>query len=70
MDPIESISHLIMNSSDGSLPAFAARSVGHANELFFSMIQTMTTAYCLISPSEMWPADYGSEAMKHSELIF
>lgn len=41
-----------------------AHSVGVANSLFVSMIQTLLLAQCSISPSSMWPTDYGKIAKK------
>lgn len=49
--------------------ACAAQSVGTANDLFASLIQTILTAYCSISPPGMWPTDYGPKAMKRSEYF-
>lgn len=43
----------------------AAQSVGTGNQLFYSLIQTILTAQCSISPPEMWPKDYGPYAIKN-----
>lgn len=45
-------------------PVCAAQSVGSANELFVSLIQTVLAAQCSISPPEMWPPDYGPIALE------
>lgn len=47
-------------------PYCEAQSVGAANQLFITLIQTLLTAQCSISPPEMWPADYGPTAIKQS----
>lgn len=44
-------------------PYCAAQSVGTANQLFISLIQTLLAAQCSISPQEMWPEDYGPIAV-------
>lgn len=46
-------------------PQCAAQSVGPANQLFISLIQTLLAAQCSISPPEMWPRDYGEIALKN-----
>lgn len=43
----------------------AATSVGHANQLLTTLIQTLLTAQCAISPSKLWPSDYGPTALKN-----
>lgn len=45
-------------------PICAAQSVGTANQLFVSLIQTLLAAQCSISPPYMWPHDYGKIARK------
>lgn len=45
-------------------PDCASQSVGAANQLFVSLVQTLLTAQCSISPSNMWPEDYGPIALK------
>lgn len=42
----------------------AAHSVGLANSLFMYLIQTLLAAHCSLSPSEMWPKDFGEVALK------
>lgn len=37
----------------------AAQSLGPANELFGALVQTILAVQCAISPSQMWPADFG-----------
>lgn len=49
-------------------PQCAAQSVGAANQLFATLIQTILAAQCAVSPSEKWPKDYGPTAMKHSKF--
>lgn len=50
--------------NDTFTPYCASDSIGVANQLFALLIQTLTAAYCSISPPEMWPTDYGPEAIK------
>lgn len=38
-------------------------SVGYANQLFSQLISTVLTAQCSISPTSMWPNDYGPTAV-------
>lgn len=45
-------------------PHCAAQSVGTANQLFVSLIQTLLVAQCTISPPSKWPRDYGRIASK------
>lgn len=45
-------------------PQCAAQSVGAANQLFVSLIQTLLAAQCSLSPPEMWPRDYGKVVLK------
>lgn len=52
-------------------PECAAQSLGPANELFGSLVQTILAVQCAISPSHMWPTDFGPTALqdgKHSLL--
>lgn len=42
----------------------AAQSVGAANQLFMSLIQTFLTAQCNIPSPDFWPRDYGEVALK------
>ncbi|XP_031628483.1 glucose dehydrogenase [FAD, quinone]-like [Contarinia nasturtii] len=46
-------------------PQCAAQSVGTANQLFASLVQTILAAHCSISPPEMWPPDYGPKAIEN-----
>lgn len=45
-------------------PHCAAQSVGTANQLFVSLIQTLLVAQCTLSPPSKWPRDYGRIASK------
>lgn len=45
----------------------AAQSLGPANELFGALVQTILAVQCAISPSHMWPKDFGPEALQHGE---
>lgn len=45
----------------------AAQSLGPANELFGALVQTILAVQCAISPSHMWPRDFGSDALQHGE---
>lgn len=47
-------------------PRCASQSVGTANQLFVSLIQTLLAAQCSISPPSMWPRDYGRIARKRA----
>lgn len=40
-------------------PYCSAQSVGSANQLFATLIQTLLATQCSISPQAMWPDDYG-----------
>ena len=42
----------------------AATSVGTANQLFLTLLQTLSIAQCNISPATIWPPDLGKEAIK------
>lgn len=44
------------------------RSTGVENQLYQSIMQTMETSQCSISPPEYWPRDYGETAL--NEGIF
>lgn len=45
----------------------AAQSLGPANELFGALVQTILAVQCAISPPELWPKDFGPDAMQHGE---
>lgn len=49
-------------------PQCAAQSVGTANQLFSSLIQTLLAVQCSISTPEMWPNDYGPTALQQGKL--
>lgn len=42
----------------------AATSLGPASQAFFALLQTFISAECAVSPSLMWPRDYGREIIK------
>lgn len=46
----------------------AAQSVGTANQLFSSLVQTLLAVHCSISPPKMWPMDYGEIALKRGSF--
>ena len=48
-------------------PVCASQSVGTANQLFVSLVQTILAAQCSLSPSEKWPNDYGPTAIEYGE---
>lgn len=50
------------------MPHCAAQSVGTANQLFSNLIQTLLAVQCSLSPSDMWPKDYGKVAKKHGSV--
>lgn len=50
-------------------PQCAAQSVGPANQLFASLIQTFLAAQCSISPPAFWPSDYGKVALKSGKFF-
>ena len=47
-------------NQSSAAPNCDAQSVGVANQLFATLIQTLLATQCSISPPEMWPEDYGS----------
>lgn len=52
-----------MQCFDPNSTACASQSVGAANQLFATLIQTVLAAQCSISPPELWPKDYGRKAL-------
>lgn len=48
----------------------AATSIGTANQLFMTVIQTFLTAQCGFSLSDMWPKDYGEIALKNGNNTY
>lgn len=50
-------------------PYCTAQSVGTANQLFTSLIQTILVAQCSISPPKMWPRDYGKIAQEKGNKL-
>lgn len=55
-----------MHYCNGSLipSQCAATSIGTANQLFFTLLQTLSIAQCNISPANIWPRDFGKKALK------
>lgn len=49
-------------------PQCEVQSVGTANQLFATLIQTILAVQCSISPPEMWPKDYGETAIPNGIL--
>lgn len=47
----------------------AAQSLGPANELFGALVQTILAVQCAISPSEMWPQNYGPSALQNGKFL-
>lgn len=45
-------------------PQCAAQSVGPANDLFAALIQTILAVQCSISSPDLWPQDYGPQAIR------
>lgn len=45
----------------------AAQSLGPANELFGALVQTILAVQCAISPSHMWPKDFGPTALQNGK---
>lgn len=43
-------------------------SVGPANQMFANLIQTILAVQCSLSPPDMWPKDYGEDALKQGKL--
>lgn len=43
----------------------AAQSLGPANELFGALVQTILAVQCAISPSHMWPVDFGPNFLQN-----
>ena len=52
---------------DQLAPQCAVQSIGMTNGLFGLMLQTLITAQCALSPPEMWPKDFGPEAIENGE---
>lgn len=46
-------------------PQCAATSVGTANQLFLSIIQSLIVSQCNISSPSHWPRDYGEIALEY-----
>lgn len=46
-----------------------AHSVGASNQLFGLLIQTILASQCAISPPDMWPKDYGPEAIEKGKYF-
>lgn len=42
----------------------ATESIGPANNLFLALIQAILAGQCAISPSDMWPSDYGRQVLE------
>lgn len=51
-----------------TLPQCTSHSVGTANQLIATLIQTLLVAHCSLSPRDMWPADHGEVALKNGKL--
>lgn len=49
-------------------PQCAAQSVGPANQLFTTLIQTILAAQCAISPSSVWPKDFAATALQQGNF--
>lgn len=47
----------------------AAQSLGPANELFGALVQTILAVQCAVSPSHMWPKDFGPTARQEGILV-
>lgn len=45
----------------------ASQSLGPANELFGALVQTILAVQCAISPPDLWPKDFGPEALENGE---
>lgn len=50
-------------------PQCAVRSVGEANQLYISLIQTILAVHCSISTPEMWPRDHGEVALEKGLVL-
>lgn len=46
---------------NGTSAQCAAQSIGPVNQLFGLLIQTLLSAQCSLSPSNLWPEDYGEK---------
>ncbi|XP_031617192.1 glucose dehydrogenase [FAD, quinone]-like [Contarinia nasturtii] len=51
-------------------PQCEAQSVGAANQLFATLVQTILAVQCSISPPDMWPKDYGETALESDFVDF
>ena len=49
-------------------PQCAAQSIGMTNGMFGLMLQTLIAAQCALSPPEMWPKDFGPEAIENGKF--
>lgn len=47
----------------------AATSVGEANQAIFTLLQLLSSAYCNISSSTMWPQDHGEFVLENGTLF-
>lgn len=45
-----------------------SESLGSVNQLFSSLLSTILTAQCLLSPTSMWPDNYGSKISKDGSI--
>lgn len=52
-----------------TFPQCTSQSIGQANQLITTLVQTLLVAHCAISPREFWPADHGEVAVKKGESI-
>lgn len=50
-------------------PQCASQSVGLANQLFVTFMQTLLTAQCNISSSDKWPQDHGIYALENGTSV-
>ncbi|XP_055296036.1 glucose dehydrogenase [FAD, quinone]-like [Sitodiplosis mosellana] len=53
-----------------TLPQCTSQSIGLANQLITTLVQTLLVAHCAISPRELWPDDHGEVALKNGLIEY
>lgn len=54
-----------MHCNQSLISQCGGKSVGAANQLATTLIQTLLAVQCSLSPPDMWPSDYGKIALEH-----
>lgn len=50
-------------------PSCVGQSIGPANQLFGTLVQTILAAHCAISPPELWPKDHGPHVLQNGAIV-